>query len=64
MAGASCVQVGTANFAEPAAALRVRDELRELLASLGIARVIEARGVVARPDPEPPWHDPAAPEGT
>lgn len=44
MAGASCVQVGTANFAEPPAALRVLGELKALLASLGFARAEDAVG--------------------
>ena len=55
MAGASCLQVGTANFAEPPAALRVRDELRTLMAELGIATVSEIIGCVGPHEPEPPW---------
>ncbi len=42
IAGAHCVQLGTINFAEPAAALRVTSELRELMAELGIARIADA----------------------
>ncbi len=55
MAGASCVQVGTANFARPAAALDVHAELRKLMAELGIASVAEAKGCLQRLAPEPAW---------
>ena len=44
MAGAHCVQVGTANFAEPVAALRILRELRELMAQLGYGSVTQAVG--------------------
>jgi dihydroorotate dehydrogenase (NAD+) catalytic subunit len=44
MAGARCVQVGTANFAEPGASLRITEELRSLMAELGIDRVAAAVG--------------------
>ncbi|MFO0637487.1 MAG: dihydroorotate dehydrogenase [Nannocystaceae bacterium] len=59
MAGASCVQVGTANFARPDASLRVLDELHALMAELGIATVAEVVGCVQPIEPETPW-DPAA----
>jgi len=55
MAGASCVQVGTANFARPSAALDVLAELRTLMAQLGIATVGEIVGCIRPLDPEPPW---------
>jgi dihydroorotate dehydrogenase (NAD+) catalytic subunit len=55
MAGASCVQVGTANFARPAAALDVLAELRTLMAELAIATVAEAKGCLTGLAPEPPW---------
>lgn len=61
MAGARCVQVGTANFAEPIAALRIRDELRALMAELGIRRVDDIVGCIDGYAPEPehrevsPW---------
>lgn len=55
MAGATCVQIGTANFAEPAAALRVIRETRELLAELGYAKAQDAIGVLEPVDPEPAW---------
>jgi len=42
MAGARCVQVGTANFAEPGACLRITAELRALMAELGLPRVADA----------------------
>jgi dihydroorotate dehydrogenase (NAD+) catalytic subunit len=53
MAGASCLQVGTANFSEPPAALRVRDELRTLMAELGIASIAEIVGCIGRHEAEP-----------
>ncbi len=42
MVGARCVQVGTANFAEPGAIQRITGELRALMAELGLRRVAEA----------------------
>lgn len=51
MAGAHCVQVGTANFAEPGACLRITAELRALMAELGLTRVADA---VASLRPWPP----------
>lgn len=53
MAGARSLQVGTANFAEPPAALRIRDELRTLMAELGIASVEEIVGCIQPIPPEP-----------
>jgi dihydroorotate dehydrogenase (NAD+) catalytic subunit len=47
IAGAHCVQLGTINFSEPAAALRVTDELRDLMATLGIRRVADAISTLA-----------------
>jgi dihydroorotate dehydrogenase (NAD+) catalytic subunit len=55
MAGASCVQVGTANFAEPPAALRVLAELKTLLAELGFARAEDAVGSLESIPAEPPY---------
>ena len=54
IAGASCVQVGTANFSEPSAAIRIQDELRTLLGELGIARVADAIASLEALPPEPP----------
>ncbi len=48
-AGATAVQVGTATFAEPGAAVRVVEEMRAWLAAHGIARVTELRGRFAAP---------------
>lgn len=42
MAGAGCVQIGTANFAEPGAVQRITSELRALMAELGLRRVADA----------------------
>ena len=58
MAGASCLQVGTANFAEPPAALRVLDELRSLLAELGFKSVREAVGALEPIPAEVPYETP------
>ncbi|MEJ7775318.1 MAG: dihydroorotate dehydrogenase [Nocardioidaceae bacterium] len=44
-AGASAVQVGTAIFSDPSAPVRVLRELRQELASRGIAKVSEAVGL-------------------
>jgi dihydroorotate dehydrogenase (NAD+) catalytic subunit len=60
IAGAHCVQLGTVNFSEPGAALRVTDELRELMAALGIRRVSEAVATLEPHPPEPP-HGPELP---
>jgi dihydroorotate dehydrogenase (NAD+) catalytic subunit len=54
MAGASCVQVGTANFARPAIGLTIVDELRVLMAELGIRTVAEALGSLRPVEPEEP----------
>jgi dihydroorotate dehydrogenase (NAD+) catalytic subunit len=53
LAGASCLQVGTANFAEPIAAVRVKNELRALMAELGLGSVAEVVGALEPLDPEP-----------
>jgi dihydroorotate dehydrogenase (NAD+) catalytic subunit len=52
MAGASCVQVGTANFARPAVGIDVVTQLRTLMAELGIASVAEAIGCLQPIEPE------------
>ncbi|TPV92298.1 MAG: dihydroorotate dehydrogenase [Myxococcales bacterium FL481] len=46
LAGATCVQLGTANFAEPAAGIRVLHELRRLVAALGERRVRDLVGTL------------------
>lgn len=53
IAGAHCVQLGTVNFSDPAAALRVTDELRELMATLGIRRIADAVSTLAPHPTEP-----------
>ncbi|PCC66670.1 dihydroorotate oxidase B, catalytic subunit [Nannocystis exedens] len=61
MAGAHCVQVGTANFAEPGAGVRITEELRTLLRTLGFASARAAIGSLqphaAEPEylAESPW---------
>jgi dihydroorotate dehydrogenase (NAD+) catalytic subunit len=53
-AGASCVQVGTINFSEPGAALRITEELAALMDELGYETIQDAVGVIRPYDPEPP----------
>jgi dihydroorotate dehydrogenase (NAD+) catalytic subunit len=60
IAGAHCVQAGTINFSEPAAALRIARELRELMAELGIRRIADAVATLEPHAPEPP-HSPEFP---
>jgi dihydroorotate dehydrogenase (NAD+) catalytic subunit len=57
MAGASCLQVGTANFATPTAGPQVHEQLRALMAELGIARPADVIGCVEPVPPEPAWSD-------
>ena len=47
--GASAVQVGTANFAEPVVSTRLLDELPAALAVLGASRVADVVGTLALP---------------
>jgi dihydroorotate dehydrogenase (NAD+) catalytic subunit len=49
VAGARCVAVGTENFRDPAAAVRVREELFTLLANAGYASVSDAVGAAHEP---------------
>jgi dihydroorotate dehydrogenase (NAD+) catalytic subunit len=44
-AGATCVAVGTESFRDPAAGIRVREELLALLASVGARSAREAVGL-------------------
>ena len=44
LAGASAVSIGTANFGNPAAPIKVRDELMELLKERGFNSVTDAIG--------------------
>lgn len=46
MVGAECVQVGTANFANPMCGAEIVEELPKLMESLGIKSLDEVRGVV------------------
>jgi dihydroorotate dehydrogenase (NAD+) catalytic subunit len=50
LAGASGVAVGTALFHDPAAPLRILDELRELLAARGLPSYTDAVGLAHRAD--------------
>jgi dihydroorotate dehydrogenase (NAD+) catalytic subunit len=49
--GASAVQVGTANFAEPVASTRLLDALPAALAEAGVARLADLVGTLAVPTP-------------
>ena len=60
MAGARCVQVGTANFVEPGAVLRITAELRALMAEIGLARVADAVGSLRPWPPEAVYQSPPA----
>jgi dihydroorotate dehydrogenase (NAD+) catalytic subunit len=53
MAGAHAVQIGTVNFNEPAAALRIEDELRSLMAELGLPDVASANAALGSIPAEP-----------
>ncbi|MFO7561690.1 MAG: dihydroorotate dehydrogenase [Enhygromyxa sp.] len=55
IAGAHCVQAGTINFSEPAAALRITAELRALMAELGVRSVADAVATLEPFPPEPPF---------
>jgi dihydroorotate dehydrogenase (NAD+) catalytic subunit len=57
LAGARAVQVGTANFAEPAAALRITQETRALLAELGYSSPAAAVGKLEAEPAEAPWYE-------
>ncbi|MFI6448961.1 dihydroorotate dehydrogenase [Kitasatospora sp. NPDC050543] len=66
LAGASGVAVGTALFNDPAAPLRILDELRAELAARGFARYTDAVGFAHRPvsRPSPPGSaSPTVPRG-
>jgi dihydroorotate dehydrogenase (NAD+) catalytic subunit len=49
MAGASLVEVGTANFWDPAATVRIARELEKLLPELGVKSVTELTGSLRHP---------------
>ncbi|HET8652196.1 MAG TPA: dihydroorotate dehydrogenase [Gaiellaceae bacterium] len=49
-AGASAVAVGTALFADPSAPVRIRQELAEVAASLGVSKPSELRGLAHEAD--------------
>jgi dihydroorotate dehydrogenase (NAD+) catalytic subunit len=49
VAGASAVQIGTANFYDPTASVRIVDQLPEALAKLGAATIYEVVGSLQRP---------------
>jgi dihydroorotate dehydrogenase (NAD+) catalytic subunit len=50
VAGASAVQIGTANFFDPTVSARLADELRALCVELGLASVSEVVGTLRLPD--------------
>jgi dihydroorotate dehydrogenase (NAD+) catalytic subunit len=51
--GASAVQVGTANFAEPVASMRLLDALPSALAELGVKSLADAVGTLVTPSRAP-----------
>ncbi len=54
VAGASAVQIGTANFYRPAVSIELLDALPAALAELGAASVAEVVGTLAFPEPAHP----------
>ena len=52
--GATAVQVGTANFAEPVVSTRLVDELGPAVAELGATRIADVVGSLRLPAPPPP----------
>ncbi|MBP3299034.1 MAG: dihydroorotate dehydrogenase [Muribaculaceae bacterium] len=46
MAGATAIQVGTANFIDPAVSVRIVDEIREFCDRHGVADLSEIRGII------------------
>lgn len=62
LAGASLVQVGTASFADPRAALRVVAGLERYGRAQGVARVTDLVGAAKRPTEAPPAEALAAPQ--
>ena len=46
MAGATAVQVGTANFIDPAATVRIVGEIEEFCARQGVKELSEIRGII------------------
>jgi dihydroorotate dehydrogenase (NAD+) catalytic subunit len=56
LAGATAVQVGTATFSEPAAALRVVDEIAGYCARHGVEDVMSLVGALDWTPPTPPSH--------
>jgi dihydroorotate dehydrogenase (NAD+) catalytic subunit len=52
MAGASAVQIGTANFFNPTVAPTLVEQLPAALAEAGARRVAEVVGVLARQPPQ------------
>ena len=56
IAGATAIQVGTANFVDPRATLHIIEGLKTFCAEHGIARIDEMIGSL-NPDCVPPWRD-------
>ncbi len=54
VAGATAVQIGTANFYNPTVSMQILDELPHALASLGARNVADVAGSIRRPAPRPP----------
>jgi dihydroorotate dehydrogenase (NAD+) catalytic subunit len=54
VAGASAVQIGTANFYDPAVSMRILDALPQMLAEAGAARVADLVGTLRKAQPADP----------
>jgi dihydroorotate dehydrogenase (NAD+) catalytic subunit len=54
VAGASAVQIGTANFYNPTATMTILDALPAAVAELGAVRIVDIVGTLKRPSPASP----------
>jgi dihydroorotate dehydrogenase (NAD+) catalytic subunit len=54
VAGASAVQIGTANFYNPTATMTILDALPAAVAELGAVRIVDIVGTIKRPSPASP----------
>jgi dihydroorotate dehydrogenase (NAD+) catalytic subunit len=57
VAGASAIQIGTANYYDPKASMRILDELPAAIASLGAGSVAEIVGTLDATKTVPPPSD-------
>ena len=60
VAGASAIQVGTANFYDPTVTMKLLDALPDALAELGATSVTEIVGTLELAPPKPKCEEPAS----